>query len=253
MYQLAQGDKFFLIDATSVISYSKNLSQVENGLTKDKTFEPIFNLLYFYSPHDYLPAYYRIFSGNIKDVKMVSLAIKESLYKDAIIIGDKGLYSEDNLDILETAELKYIIPLKRNSSLIRRELYEDLTRSTAHFLFDERVIYYAKYPLTSTRTVYLFTDELMMAKEKKDLIFRMKKHPHEYTQDGFKEQISSFGTLSLIANEDEKPETIYLNYKSRAGIEILFDGAKNILGNDYTYMQNVQALEGWMGYSCNLM
>ena len=246
MYQLAEGDKFFLVDATSIISYSENLSQVENGLTKDKTYEPIFNLLYFYSPHDYLPAYYRIFSGNIKDVKMITLAIKESLYKDAIIIGDKGFYSEENLDILEAATLMYIIPLKRNSKLIRRELYENLTRSTDHFLFDERVIYYTKYELTPTRAVCLFTDELMMTKEKKDFVFRMKKHPHEYTEDRFIEQMYSFGTLSLITNTKEKPETVYLNYKSRAGIEILFDGAKNILGNDYTYMQNDDALEGWM-------
>ena len=246
MHQQAAGDKFFLIDATSVISYSKNLSQVEIGLTKDKTFGPIFNLLYFYSPHSYLPAYYRIFSGNIKDVKMVSMAIQESLYKDAIIIGDKGFYSEDNLDILEEAGLKYIIPLKRNSDLIRRELYEDLTKSNNHFIYDERVIYYTSYRVTPTRTVHLFTDELMMANEKKDFIFRMKKHPHDYTDDKFKEHLSGFGTLSLITNENEKSETVYLNYKSRAGIEILFDGAKNILGNDYTYMQNDEALQGWM-------
>jgi hypothetical protein len=50
----------------------------------------------------------------------------------------------------------------------------------------------------------------------------------------------------LITNENEKSETVYLNYKSRAGIEILFDGAKNILGNDYTYMQNDEALQGWI-------
>lgn len=246
MYHLAAGDKFFLIDATSIISYSRNLSQVENGLTKDKTFGPIFNLLYFYSPHSYLPAYYRIFSGNIKDVKMVSMAIQESLYKDAVIIGDKGFYSENNLDILEDAALKYIIPLRRNSDLIRQELYEDLTKSNSHFLFDERVIYYNSYPVTSTRTVHLFTDELMMVNEKKDFIFRMKKSPHEYTDAKFKEHLPTFGTLSLITNDNEKSETVYLNYKSRAGIEILFDGAKNILGNDHTYMQNDEALEGWM-------
>lgn len=246
MNELVEGDKFFLIDATSIVSYSKNLSQVEIGLTKDKTYEPIFNLLYFYSPHNYLPAYYRIFKGNIKDVKMVSLAIKESLYKDAIIIGDKGFYSEENLNILEENGLKYIIPLKRNSNLIRKDLYENLTKSTNHFLFEERVIYFTKYAHTANRTIYLFTDESMMTKEKKDFIFRMKKHPHEYTEDKFNEQLTSFGTLSMIANEDENPETIYINYKSRCGIEILFDGTKNILGNDFTYMQNDEALEGWM-------
>ena len=31
-------------------------------------FRPIFNLLYFYPPHSYLPAYYRIFSGNVSSL-----------------------------------------------------------------------------------------------------------------------------------------------------------------------------------------
>jgi transposase len=246
MHQLAEGDSFFLIDATSIVSYSKNLSQVANGITKNKTFEPVFNLLYFYAPDTFLPAYYRIFNGNIKDVKMVSLAIKESRYKKAIIIGDKGFYSENNLEILEEAGLKYIVPLKRNSSLIRLKLFKNLTQSNKHFLFDERVIYYTSYSLTPQRTIYLFTDEQMMVKEKKDFIFRMNKHPDQYTEDMFKEQLPLFGTISLIANGTEQPETVFLNYKSRANIEILFDGAKNILGNDYTYMQNDYALEGWM-------
>ena len=30
------------------------------------------------------------------------------------------------------------------------------------------------------------------------------------------------------------------------GVETLFDGVKNILGNDYTYLYNDDALESWM-------
>jgi len=44
----------------------------------------------------------------------------------------------------------------------------------------------------------------------------------------------------------DKPEEVYKNYKSRQAIEILFDEMKNILGNDYTYMRDDHALEGWM-------
>jgi transposase len=193
-----------------------------------------------------MPAYYRLFNGNIKDVKMVSLAIKESRYKDALVIADKGFYSEDNLSILEAEVLKYIIPLKRNSSLIYNELYGNLTQTGNHFLFEDRVIYYTSYEITLTRTICLFTDELMMAKEKRDYVSRIGTYPQTYTEDKFKEKLNEFGTLSLITNTKETPQNVYLNYKSRAGIEILFDGLKNILGNDHTYMQDNNALEGWM-------
>jgi hypothetical protein len=105
MKQLAGGENYILIDATSIVSYSNNLTKVCTGLSKNKSYEPIFNLLYFYSPHNYMPAYYRLFTGNIKDVKMLILALKESGYKDIIIIGDKGFFSEENLLLLEEENL----------------------------------------------------------------------------------------------------------------------------------------------------
>jgi transposase len=64
-----------LIDATSIISYSENLSKVNIGLSKQHNYEPLFNLLYFYFPESCLPSYYRLFNGNIKDVTMMSTAI----------------------------------------------------------------------------------------------------------------------------------------------------------------------------------
>ena len=145
-----------LIDATSIISYSENLSRVKTGLSKQHTYEPLFNLLYFYSPQNYLPAYYRLFNGNIKDVTMVSTAIKESGYSDTIMIADKGFYSESNLQLLEQEKIRYIIPLKRNSNLIDYKRYEFLTRSKNNFLFEGRVIYCDSYPVENNRTVYLF-------------------------------------------------------------------------------------------------
>jgi transposase len=95
-----------------MVSYSDNLTKIALGLSKNKQYEPIFNLLYFYSPKSYLPAYYRLFNGNIKDVTMLCIAIKESGYNNAIIIGDKGFFSEENLLLLETQKLHYIVPLR---------------------------------------------------------------------------------------------------------------------------------------------
>lgn len=246
MKQLAGSENYILIDATSIVSYSNNLTKVITGLSKNKCYEPIFNLLYFYSPHNYLPAYYRLFNGNIKDVKMLVIAIKESSFKDIIIIGDKGFFSEENLLLLEGENLNYIIPLRRNSLLIDYKKYENLTKSKNHFLFEKRVIYYDSYKLSNGRFIYLFVDEQMMIKEKRDFIIRMQKEIESYNEEEFTKQMSQFGTFSIIAKNEIKAEEMFLNYKSRMGVEVLFDGVKNILGNDYTYMQNDDALEGWM-------
>lgn len=246
MKHLAGSENYILIDATSIVSYSNNLTKVITGLSKNKCYEPIFNLLYFYSPHNYLPAYYRLFNGNIKDVKMLVIAMKESSFKDIIIIGDKGFFSEENLLLLEGENLNYIIPLRRNSLLIDYKKYENLTKSKNHFLFEKRVIYYDSYKLSNGRFIYLFVDEQMMIKEKRDFIIRMQKEIESYTEEEFTKQMSQFGTFSIIAKNESNAEEMFLNYKSRMGVEVLFDGVKNILGNDYTYMQNDEALEGWM-------
>lgn len=260
------GDGVVLIDATSIISYSQNLSRVYTNLSKNGTYEPLFNLLYFYSPENYLPAYYRLFNGNIKDVKMISMAIKESKYRNALVIADKGFYSEENLAILEAEQLKYIIPLKRNSTLIDNNAYQGLTQSPDVFLFKKRPVYFTSYSLQTNkkknkqtassvkarklkqneRKVYLFIDEAMMLKEKQDFIYRMQTTPQHYTRELFQQKMNEFGSFAVITNKDDDPENVFLNYKSRVGVEILFDAAKNILGNDYTYMQNDDALEGWM-------
>lgn len=252
------GSSVALIDATSIVSYSRNLVRNHIGQTKVGTYEPLFNLLYFYQPSTYTPAYYRLFDGNIKDVKMIRTAIEESGYNDALVIADKGFYSEENIKILEEASLRYIIPLKRNSTLIKTELYSDLPKSRAKFMFAERMVYFTSYDLApktkgrpkktteDRKRIQLFIDEEMMIKEKKDFYARMQKHPQSYTEDNFQEKLNHFGSFAVITNIQEDEETIYQYYKSRVGVEVLFDGVKNILDNDTTYMQNNEALEGWM-------
>ena len=240
-------NKLVLMDATSMVSYSQNLSQVSLSLSKNHVYDPVFNLLYIYSPDMFMPVYYRIFNGNIKDVKMMGLVIKECPYSNVIIVADKGFYYEDNLVILENESLQYIIPLRRNSTLIKTELYEQMPKTNSYFIMEGKIVWYAHYTVENNRCVHLFLNEELMAKEKKDFLARVETHPHQYTIEKFHEQRNSFGTLAAITNMvTDKSEEVYKNYKSRQAIEILFDEMKNILGNDYTYMRDDHALEGWM-------
>ena len=243
---LSGSDNLILMDATSIVSYSENITKVEVGLTKDNTFGPIFNLLYFYNPDNYLPAYYRLFDGNIKDVTMVNTALQESGYKNTIAIGDKGFYSENNIKLLEKEGIKFIIPLRRNSTLIKYNRFKKMPTSSSHFFFEGRLIHFDSYKSQGAKMIYLFIDEPMMLKEKADYVHRKNKSPDNYTEEDYQKALLKFGTFAVISNLVEEPEEIYLRYKSRCGIEILFDGVKNILGNDHTYMQTDEALEGWM-------
>lgn len=193
-----------------------------------------------------MPAYYRLFDGNIKDVTMVKTALQESGYKNAIAIGDKGFYSENNIKLLEEESIKFIIPLRRNSTLIKYNKFKKMLTSANHFFYEKRLIHFDSYKIVGGKIIYLFIDEPMMLKEKSDFVHRMKKSPDNYTEDNYHERLPKFGTFAVISNLIEEPEEIFLRYKSRCGVEVLFDGVKNILGNDHTYMQTDEALEGWM-------
>jgi hypothetical protein len=107
-----------IFDGTDILSSSKNMSYPEKGRTKKGIFDKIINLMFIFSGKTQIPLYYRVLSGKTKDISAFKLCLEESGIDDAIIIADKGFYSESNVEKLEKCGLNFIIPLKRNSKLI---------------------------------------------------------------------------------------------------------------------------------------
>jgi transposase len=207
-------------------------------------FDKQFNLLYIYSATLQQPAFYKIYSGNIKDVTGFQLCLKESGIEDAVIIADKGFYSEANFKNITDSNLKMIVPLRRDNNAIQySKLKEDEMEC---FKFEDRYIWHVKY-IFNKGTIVIFLDEKLKVNEKKDYLDRIEKLPEEFTKEGYKSKLNQFGTIAIITNiTNPDAEDIYTSYKSRNEVEIMFDGYKNILKADRTYMQDEDALEGFM-------
>jgi len=95
--------------------------------------------------------------------------------------------------------------------------------------------------------VYSFLDEKLRQKEEQDYLARIQAYPDEYSIEKFQEKLPTFGTLGVIISKLKKtPMQIYQAYKERLDIEGMFDVLKNIIDNDSTYMQNEDAMQGWM-------
>ena len=60
----------------------------------------------------------RILPGSITDVSAMSKTIDMTRIERCVIVADKGFSPSDNIRKLENKYLSYIIPLRRNSSLI---------------------------------------------------------------------------------------------------------------------------------------
>lgn len=239
-----------LFDLTHLNSQSQQMDLAAEGPLGKKGFGSNIGLLYLFSVEKQEPVYYRLVPGNIRDVAALSLSIQESGVKDATVITDKGFYSAANANILQKSGLRFIAPLKRDNKLIDAQKLAENTLKIAdnYFLFEGRIIWYATPTLDSNqRTLFLFVDSALKTQEEKDYLSRLSNKKNKYTTQNFHKKRPFFGLIALITNiPNPKPQDIYLAYKNRNNIEIMFDILKNILEADKSHMQNEETFHGWM-------
>jgi transposase len=103
-----------LFDGMSLVSKSEKMDINRAGYNSRKKFDPQLNLMYAFSHDESMPAYYRIVSGNIRDVTAFQLCLRESGIKNAVIVADKGFASDDNFKLLEGSDL---IPILNHNGI----------------------------------------------------------------------------------------------------------------------------------------
>ena len=131
-----------LIDMTHIPSKSEHIDLAQAGYNSHWSFESQFNLLYIYSTQTQMPVFYRLLSGNIREVKAMSLTLKQSGVKNCILVADKGFHSKANIEELLDEQLSFIVPLRRDNQLIRYDLAteERLKTGSRYFQHEKRYI-----------------------------------------------------------------------------------------------------------------
>jgi transposase len=207
-------------------------------------FDTQINLMYIYSSNSSQPLFYRLLNGNTREVTGFKNCLIESGIQDAILIADKGFYSKANIELLELNNLQYIIPLKRNDDLIDYTRFNETQND--YFKYEDRMIWMTQYDKNGIN-VKLFKDDKLKTQEQKDYLQRIDSKIDGYTREKFNTKLSQFGTFALITNiAEQQLQQVYIKYKSRNAIELMFEGIKTILKADVTYMQKEETLNGWM-------
>lgn len=238
---------YLLIDGTHIVSKSELIDSVSKGYNSQRNFDGQFNLLYIYSAQQHMPVFYRFLQGNIRDVKAFKNTLGIAQIEKAVIICDKGFYSNANVQLMKDAKLDYIMPLKRDNPLIDYSTIKDNSiKDTGQFFkFKNRFIWCHKSEMEEYN-VYLFLDESLRLTEERDFLNRLESHPETHSHEKYIQKRSTLGTITLIAPKSlDQPKEVYETYKSRMEIENVFDGLKNVLHADKSYMQNEQTLLGW--------
>lgn len=257
----AKTENFVMMDSTHIMSNSENLAVNVPGYNPSFDFGKQIRLMYMFSSEIKKPVYYRLVNGNIPDIASMSLCIQELGAKNVVFIADKGFYSEANITLLEEESLKFLIPLRRNNPAIDyAQLGENnFKQKRRFFIFQKRIIWYYQYEKEG-RNYVTFLDERLRVEEEEDYLNRIVTQPDGYSEKEYLEKLLSFGTLTLAYNldgsesnsgetENQTPiavEQLYVLYKQRNEIEIMFDSYKNFLKSDVMYMQDRHVCEGWL-------
>lgn len=238
-----QGEKFVVIDGTHIVSSSEGVDSAVPGYNSKKVFDPQIRLMLIHSLDNHMPAYFRILPGSLTDVSAVSLTVKEAEIKNAVLIGDKGFYSKDNVEGLQKQDVRYILPLKRNNELIDYSPFKsgDKKRFQGYFLFQKRTIWYYKH---EGKDVITFLDDKLKVDEEQSFIHLIE--CKKRTMEELYEKQCGMGTISVITDCKESSEDIYGLLKGRLEIESAINVFKNILKADKTYIRDDKSMEGWM-------
>jgi transposase len=151
MKQFIEGSDYLSFDVTDVISQSRSTKMAAKGYNSHSNFDPQVNLFYLYANDKKSPVYYRVFPGNISGMQAMKISIEEAGIQNAMMVGDKGFCSKNNLYEISKNKLNFILPLRRDSSYID---YSTLTNGryseafAGRFAYQKRPIFY--YELSST-------------------------------------------------------------------------------------------------------
>ena len=183
-----------------------------------------------------MPVFLKSIDGSVKDVKSLRKVLDEISFHGILVL-DRGFSSYDLADIMAT-DMKFVMPLRRNSDLIDYGMKRD-----AGFMCRDRGMILCGFTNHDGYRIYIFRDQSLMAEESSNFISMIsegKKKQSEYDHAS-----RMFGKISILSNIRDHPQSIYMMYKQRDEIEQAIDAVKNEMENDRTYLRDDESVRGY--------
>ena len=157
--------------------------------------------------------------------------------KPAITIIDRGFFSESIIKDLRKLNVHYIVPLRRNSTLV-----PDRVKFDSAFMYNGRPIC-ASRKASRIGYVYMFQDPMMRAEEEPSILRDVVSS--EKDMEYFEDRKNRLGVFAIISDLDRNPSEIYGQYKSREEVEQAFDTMKGDLESDRPYLRDSEKVKGF--------
>ncbi|WHL54584.1 transposase [Mycoplasmopsis bovis] len=184
-----------------------------------------FTLLYTCDLYTKEPIYYRPYQGNMLDSTIFEDFLENVPSTGEILVADKGFRTKAITELLEqNKNVKYLLPLKRNTTLIRAE---KLDENLSPVKIKDKQLLGSKKQIDG-KFFYLFKDLEIAGKES---VGNYQKHlkRNTFNIDEFNKNNQFFGVIVFESNVDLSLEDVYTLYDQRWEIEEMFNFYKNIL------------------------
>lgn len=227
-----------LYDLTTVFSRSQNIKRAEKGYNPDHLYIDQLGVVLAFSTATDLPVGVDVFWGSMKDITTFQEFLELLGPEEVGFIVDRGLFSEEIINQFRRDGINYVVPLRKNSTLI------DLRwlNWQQGFTYRDRSIRWARRH-TDLGTVYIFDDPKLRGDQEQALLRRNAKG--ELSNEEYVEKQKQAGIVAILSDLNRSGEEIYDLYKSRHDVELAFDAMKNQLDADKTHLQSDEALRGY--------
>ena len=189
------------------------------------------------------------FNGSDPDKSVLSQFFDRFTFKDTLFVVDRGFNTSSNKVLLSENGNSYIMPMIQGRSdykSVYREIKFDKRKS---FVYDKdgysSLIYYYDHGECMGTRGMAFLDTTRQSAERQTYIKNINAGKKGYTESGLRESEKDFG-LFLLETSDMKrhPKEIFIDYKSRWGIETFYNYVDNELDFNALYQENYCRTEG---------
>lgn len=198
------------------------------------------SVLYAYDVDLKEPICAQVFPGNSIDAVSYREFVRTNNITKGIIIADKGFPPNKIAEELKAnKDLHFITPIKKNDKRIKQ--YDMLHPTTVIPGFDKTIIC-KKQELPDGHFLYSFFDGKRHAAECNRRLDQIKRE--EVAETELLQKIDSLGLIVFESDCDLAPRDIYLSYKDRWKLELVFRYYKNNIDCDKTRVQDDFAVIG---------
>jgi transposase len=235
--QLATDGDMLFYDLTSVLSYSKNLKLAEKGYNSERINQNQIKVAMAFSTSTWLPLAVDVFYGSLKEIKAIRYFVERLPNRDIGFVMDRGFSSYELLADLKKEKIHYIVPLKKNSTLLPAK-----AKMSGTFSYGKRTIAFCK-KRKRYGFLYLYEDPALRGEAESVLLGQV--NLGLLTMEGFRKQRGMAGVFGVLSDLDVSAQAVYEQYKEREEIEQAFDFMKNDLEADRTYLGREDAVRGY--------